>query len=372
MSIPTTNIKLTDVRQVLNEPNYNLVNLCTSDNINMWAKYKPINVSGFPTDWWKQDNCGYTIPTWDGTNQAWTYTKPSSVFRLGDFRGYNHSEPPFIRMVNHDGTTFSTASGGGKLIFPFYLMGGGDALLISDVGTIASYYLACEVDNGSTTVWGVAEDGQIVIDFMDFGSPFSLPSWQNKTLTFKFFLSSAQKTFSDSEISHSRLALHYVAGECVTTQEVTITNTPVQAWELTVIGMRPNLSTGTWTEVTDMGLFIDEPALVTAGTLALRCLLTGTGSLSGTAYNINLFPTYFNTTYNVPMPSVMYDTSYNSISSVAASSGGTEFIIYDNFLNRNGAVIEVQEDDTDVISSFSFRYNTTSFAQLTKPFKNYT
>lgn len=120
--------------------------LCRHENINSWAKYKPVPFSGllkkdtFLPDgrwatgddsggWWFGDGRGVmSIPTLDGSNEdtlidslksagAWTHIKPtggnSSPFRLGDFIGYKHNAQcpvcpylPDVLYVNNIGNGY--------------------------------------------------------------------------------------------------------------------------------------------------------------------------------------------------------------------------------------------------------------------------
>ena len=50
MILPSNNISILDVRQVLNEPSTDLGTLCTSNNINIFSKWKPIDYNGTTID----------------------------------------------------------------------------------------------------------------------------------------------------------------------------------------------------------------------------------------------------------------------------------------------------------------------------------
>lgn len=116
MIIDSKNISLTYVASVLGETvvidgvkylDTRLSSICTSKNINMWAKYKPVSynfTTNRPTDWWKgqKQDCGLTINRYNSigemiegakSNKPIVYNPPTgwidSPYRLGDFARYD-------------------------------------------------------------------------------------------------------------------------------------------------------------------------------------------------------------------------------------------------------------------------------------------
>lgn len=99
--IPLTgDVTVAEVREVLGEDTYSVAELCTSDNINVWSKYRPVSSSTVPmTDTLRANlRYGWTFSA-EGTTSpltaaegTWTANLPSggssSPYRLGDFRGY--------------------------------------------------------------------------------------------------------------------------------------------------------------------------------------------------------------------------------------------------------------------------------------------
>lgn len=111
----------TSGQQVSSRNTFDLANLCTHDNINMWAKYKPFRSSimffrqdGDPTksdrdEEMRRKNYGIEPPgTRDSSdiasciNDVWTYLRPrgknytyNEPYRLSDFINYCHSDKPF-------------------------------------------------------------------------------------------------------------------------------------------------------------------------------------------------------------------------------------------------------------------------------------
>lgn len=121
-----------DVATVLGTSNTTASALCTNDNINMWAKYKPVVLNSVAPDrnseWWKgiNRNCGIEAKVlssyklikdnMDGKNNGWVYDKPKggaySPFRIADFNGYNHN----VRFYIHSFSVSSNVEPGGMII----------------------------------------------------------------------------------------------------------------------------------------------------------------------------------------------------------------------------------------------------------------
>lgn len=76
-----TDIKMSEVRNVLGASSYSLKTLCLSTQINEWAAFKPTRLT-HPS--------GMTI-----SSSEFVYQKPNdtSGYKLGDFAGYNHQAP---------------------------------------------------------------------------------------------------------------------------------------------------------------------------------------------------------------------------------------------------------------------------------------
>lgn len=111
--LPNTNLKVSDVRDTLNENGGTTDNtfgslFSSSANINMWSKFKPVIHTQLFLDGdgrWKgkDEKCGITIPTYSSASTLrtalvngsamWSYTPPngseSQPLRIGDFRDYN-------------------------------------------------------------------------------------------------------------------------------------------------------------------------------------------------------------------------------------------------------------------------------------------
>ena len=93
--------KISEVRQALGENSNSLSILSTSDNVNKWSFYKPIqfNKSTALTDEEiNSKNCGFYNFVFNtpfdlihNIGEVWKYEKPSSYFRLSDFKYYDHN-----------------------------------------------------------------------------------------------------------------------------------------------------------------------------------------------------------------------------------------------------------------------------------------
>ena len=114
----TAPVSIDDLKNLFGESSGDLATLCTSQKINVWAKYKPtVFPSPFPDDWYKAKDGNYGLNiTVDNRVSSWSalvaeYSKPNngysniyirpsggatSPYRLGDFRGYNHKAKPEI------------------------------------------------------------------------------------------------------------------------------------------------------------------------------------------------------------------------------------------------------------------------------------
>jgi hypothetical protein len=159
MALGTTNISMALVNTTLGVSINALASLCVSTAINRWAKYKPIASPYVVMSWAEfQAECsrlnfGLTCQT--STNPitaggyAWTYTKPTSNYRLGDFRGYEHyATAPVVGIGN-----ISINATNQPQITVMPEMGGGtNAVNLADIQALQSSYLALVIRIGSTTL----------------------------------------------------------------------------------------------------------------------------------------------------------------------------------------------------------------------------
>lgn len=118
----TAPVSIDDVKTCLGLSTNDVATLCTSDKINMWAKYKPTRYAApFPDDWYKANDGNYglnlnfpgtavtsvadLVALYSKVNNGYPdlYLKPtggsSSPYRLGDFRGYNKNAKPEVTDI---------------------------------------------------------------------------------------------------------------------------------------------------------------------------------------------------------------------------------------------------------------------------------
>lgn len=118
--IPNTNVNLaTNIRDVLNAGN-DVASFFSKEKINKWSFYKPVELASKLFDLDEEDffavNDGLNVMWYDSAPEAysavvadgmeWEYILPSSVFRVGDFRGYDSdAEPWFTMSITNGGTS---------------------------------------------------------------------------------------------------------------------------------------------------------------------------------------------------------------------------------------------------------------------------
>ena len=112
-------ITAAQVKEILGETSHNIGQLCSSSNINKWSFYKPVSsvkVALEDDDDYYECNDGFNISTYSSAlnlisgvvnNTAWTY-QPRTVYRLGDFRNYNHNATEWFQF---DAITYSAYNG---------------------------------------------------------------------------------------------------------------------------------------------------------------------------------------------------------------------------------------------------------------------
>lgn len=184
------------VKTALGESTNSLIGLCTSENINVWSKWKPVRSNLIPMTFTELKRLNYGISILSSNTPAnlltlvqnaggvgYTYTRPtgasSSPYRLGDFRYYNkdagfpiysHYEDGDTEKIANVSTTYTVTLDGIETID-----GGEDGSVNSQTAGIsrASIYpngnslnRGCLLKYGSIVVWSV---GTV---------PYGLTQWQ--------------------------------------------------------------------------------------------------------------------------------------------------------------------------------------------------
>lgn len=93
--------KISEVRQALGENSNSLSILSTSNNVNKWSFHKPIQFNKsteLTNEEINSKNCGFYNFVFNtpfdlihNIGEVWKYEKPSSYFRLSDFKYYDHN-----------------------------------------------------------------------------------------------------------------------------------------------------------------------------------------------------------------------------------------------------------------------------------------
>ena len=132
MALGTTGISTTLVANELGVGSNDVGTLCTSDKINKWSKWKPVSYAA-PTSLTLEQltsaNFGLNVTSnTDLDNpKEWSYVKPTggalSPYRLGDFRGYNHSAKPFLWIDDYVWDYYSYPSSQSIEIYPAFMYG---------------------------------------------------------------------------------------------------------------------------------------------------------------------------------------------------------------------------------------------------------
>lgn len=193
-----------------------LSKLCTSEKINMWAKYKPVRhnfTSNRPSNWWKGGNgrCSIDYKTYssvynminaiDAGDVAYTYLRPtggaSSPYRLGDFAGYNIDATPPIKQGVVPGKIYNTDT---QVYINCIRRGdSADEISVSDLyeaDLVNMYFgVAFKRVNNSGIMWMTGGDDTVVVPT---GSNFAV----GQTYHVYQFLTDVRKTnFSDPDRS---------------------------------------------------------------------------------------------------------------------------------------------------------------------------
>ena len=216
-------------QQVSSRNTFDLADLCTHGNINMWAKYKPFRSSimffrqdGDPTksdrdDEMRRQNYGIEPPgTRDSSdivsciNDVWTYLRPrgknytyNEPYRLSDFINYSHNDKPFAvaqesvtvnRYFDYTGKITLTKSRGRVSVY---------ALKVSDFAIFDTYrnlaVLVTPASGGDVFVRVTERIGEeVVVTIADLNA---LPTYfREKQLTFAFLATNHEKTTSFTNV----------------------------------------------------------------------------------------------------------------------------------------------------------------------------
>lgn len=97
MALSNDKITTSLVGNTLGSSSRDVGTLCTHPNVNKWSKRKPFQdtrISLTGEKWWRRSDISSDIRSGfyisNLANVVWEYARPNNVYRLGDFRGYDH------------------------------------------------------------------------------------------------------------------------------------------------------------------------------------------------------------------------------------------------------------------------------------------
>lgn len=134
MALGTTGMDTTLVANTIRVGSNDTGTLCSSSNINKWSKWKPVSYAtptSLTLEQLTSTNFGLNVTSnTDLDNpKEWSYVKPTggalSPYRLGDFRGYNHSAKPFLWIDDYVWDYYSYTSSQSIEIYPAFMYGTG-------------------------------------------------------------------------------------------------------------------------------------------------------------------------------------------------------------------------------------------------------
>lgn len=159
MALGTTGITTSLVAQTIGEASNDVGTLCTSSKINIWSKYAPCefnSVSGLTDLEFQKYKWKYATTFNSVTGSYVSYNNPTTKFRLGDFRGYDHStsKPEFDCGANKvDGQTTTTIIA--SFVFP-------EAYNFSNIPALVNgYKVGCLVNNNTNYGFTLNSDDNI-------------------------------------------------------------------------------------------------------------------------------------------------------------------------------------------------------------------
>lgn len=108
--------KISEVRQALGENSNSLSILSTSNNVNKWSFHKPIQfnkTTALTDEEINSKNCGFYNFVFNtpfdlihNIGEVWKYEKPSSYFRLSDFKYYDHNAERWYILEGFNNNNF--------------------------------------------------------------------------------------------------------------------------------------------------------------------------------------------------------------------------------------------------------------------------
>lgn len=382
MTLPSNNLWVHQVANELGESSNDIGRLCMSLNINKWAKFKPIARPGIAFDfsytkessWWGgvDGNCGLVIPNWTASNPAaeWSYVQPSGTestpFRLGDFRGYDQSAKPPIRvgplqtpinLLLYDKLNIQCLTN--KQGNFSYLSPDDFSAITVEAGYFGVAIIKQQDDDtlaGTTTNWLSAPISEIMtIDLTK--APFTPVNL--KGYKFFFFLTDVHRTsMLDINPVHQRFVIPSDANYPVVQTIVIFQQIPGGGF-YNINSISDSLN-GVYVSAIEGP---DTTPLTTQGSVYMQ--VTRTAGDAATIFKENFTATTDTTFLGVPFTLngvELYDSAKNAVSSLqlSTSTDTTFYIGLPNMLNRNaGGSPVLKTEDVTIQPKIDINYSST-------------
>ena len=280
MALSSTNVKFSDVKTALGEETNSLKGLCTSNKINKWSLWKPIQKSSninSVTDIYNS-NCGFDIvEVKNGTIsrntisiEDWEYAKPTSNFRLGDFRNYNHSNTHWFNFSaelnsnNQIELKFNS-------VFPDFL---NNLPKLKDYTFIA---VVLSHDSGFKTTILSLSDFNGVSSVITPSVSFSSSAPANQWSVYLYFLNTLDTRFYGTWVNDSLSNIDYI--KVPTTQVVSLkANTPDPTYNFKLVGTIRYSISGSLCHIDSINMTVQTDY---SGQITLSAYLTGVDPYKG-------------------------------------------------------------------------------------------
>jgi len=346
MALGNTGISTAVIKNAIGESSNVLRVLCRSDRVNRYSKHKP--VSGV---WPKSSNNQYALSVpafvW-GSHQDWTYAKPSSEYREGDFRKYEHAALPPIGLKAGSFTTEYNIRASDGAIMPHitWIDAVSDYYLTLKDFYLEGYYLGIEIRSttGAKLKWTGQGNKNGASDFVALpwrtNSIFNQSQWIGN-ISFQLFLSDTQIGIGDPDLVVNRKALPTCTVNGVSYVDSGVFNIKDSAtFSCQILAIKGDTYGGTSGFSSVLEEFIQSP-----GSITLKVQIKSpAGTVDYSNMDIEVSPTYGDDKYSYynigGSNGIVYDSNNSSkVAFTATTTWKTYYIRLSNCLNRkNGGV----------------------------------
>ena len=344
MPLATTNLTIDAIKTYINNSSNDVGTLCLDASIDMFSKKKPVRYENSNSSiWYEGVNSDYSIDipqyTQGGVTTDWTYNKPvggaASPYDMGHFRGYeNTALCPLIQPVSSV-THNKWSSATQQLAYlkeegTLYQIGVDD-LQYNSI-TLEDMYFAVELSQTGQSTQYITSDTSVGVGnsiALDWDTA-PLSSWDDDDITAKFFLTSKQKSISDS------IPVGFWTNACVIPNsygsyrqmDITLENDTVLSVSIYEVGAT---KTGTFYDPFDT---IATP-VVSLNPASVKMWITNNSGSSYTLYASDLSwemrDVYNGLDYTVSGSGRLFNTSGTAVSSISIGAGSTTtLVLYDS------------------------------------------